>query len=287
MTEPHKIQEIEIGLLQPNPLQPRGVITPESLVELTDSIREHGILEPLLIAETPAGFQIIAGERRWRAAKTAGLKTVPVMVKKTTPKRMLEMALVENVQREDLNPLERAKAFQRLVSEFGLSTREISQKVSKSWGYVSNSLRLLKLPDILKDGLLSCQTTEGHARALAALEDPKLIVEIYKRVLKETLSVRGTEEAVRRLKAREGILEKNIAGADERKSTIRRPSAMLAKIETDFAQKFKALGCKPKITLLQSRIQARVRIILNGDMKTTNEILRFIYEKIMDKSLEG
>lgn len=284
MAELQKIQEIEIDLLQPNPLQPRGVITTESLVELADSIREHGVLEPLLIAETPAGFQIIAGERRWRAAKIAGLKTVPVVTKKTTPKRMLEMALVENVQREDLNPLERAKAFQRLVSEFGLSTREIAQKISKSWGYVSNSLRLLRLPDILKDGLLSGQTTEGHARALAALEDPKLIVEVYKRVLKETLSVRGTEESVRRIKAREGILEKNVIG--EQKLRIRRPSARLEKIETDFTQKFKALGCKPKITLLQSRIQARVRIILNGDMKTTDDALQFIYEKIMDKPLE-
>src|SRR4030043_1083871 len=105
---------------------------PESLVDLVDSIREHGILDPLVVAKTPAGYQIIAGERRWRAAKIAGLKTVPVIVKETTPQGMLEMAIVENVQREDLNPLERAQAFVRLMKEFGLSNKEISNRVSKS-----------------------------------------------------------------------------------------------------------------------------------------------------------
>lgn len=284
MAEPQKIQEIEIELLQPNPLQPRGVITPESLVELVDSIREHGILEPLVVADTPAGFQIIAGERRWRAAKMAGLKTVPAIIKKSTPRKMLEMALVENVQREDLNPLERAKAFQRLVSEFGLSTREISQRIGKSWAYVSNSLRLLRLPDILKDGLLSGQTTEGHARALAALEKPKLIVEVYKQILKENLAVRGTEEAVRRIKAREGILEKKIP--EWRKAQIRRPSAKLDKIQMGLEEKFKTLGCRPKVRLLQSRIQARITIILNGGMETTDKALQFVYEKITGKPLE-
>ena len=283
MVEPQKIQEIEIDLLQANPLQPRGVITPESLVELVDSIREHGILEPLVVADTPAGFQIIAGERRWRAAKIAGLKTVPVIIKKTTPKGMLVMALVENVQREDLNPLERAKAFQRLISEFGLSTREISQRIGKSWSYVSNSLRLLRLPDILKDGLLSGQTTEGHARALMALEDPKLIVEAYKKVLKENLSVRGAEETVRRIKAREGILERRVPEGS--KPRIQRPSAKLDKIQADLAEKLKSLGCKPKVRVTQSRIQARISLILNGDMKTTDKVLQFVYEKIMGKPL--
>lgn len=284
MVEPQKVREIEIELLQPNPLQPRGVITPESLVDLVDSIREHGILEPLVVAETPAGFQIVAGERRWRAAKTAGLKTVPIILKKTTPRGMLEMALVENVQRTDLNPIERAKAFQRLVSEFGLSTKTIAQRIGKSWAYISNSLRLLRLPDLLKDGLLSGQTSEGHVRALAALEEPKLIVEAYKKVLKESLAVRGTEEMVRRIKAREGILEKHITG--KRKLEIRRPSAKLEKIETDLTQKFQALGCAPKITALQSRIQARLRIILDADMETTDKALQFVYERIMGKPLE-
>jgi len=284
MAEPQKIQEIEIDLLQPNPLQPRGVITPESLVELVDSIREHGILEPLVVAETPAGFQIVAGERRWRAAKIAGLKTVPAIIKKATPRRMLEMALVENVQREDLNPLERAKAFQRLVSEFGLSTQEISQRIGKSWSYVSNSLRLLRLPDLLKDGLLSGLTTEGHVRALAALEEPRLIIEVYKKILKENLAVRGTEEVVRRVKAREGTLGKKAPEITKRR--LRRPSRKLDKIEADFKERFETLGCKARVSVLQSRVQARIGLIFDGGPEATDKTLRFVYEKIMDKPLE-
>lgn len=195
---------LSIDELQPNPLQPRGVITPESLVDLVDSIKEHGILEPLVVAKTPAGYQIIAGERRWRAAKLAGLTEVPAVVKETTPKGMLELALVENVQREDLNPLDRAKGFERLISEFGLTTSEIAQRIGKSFAYVANSLRLLKLPDALKDGLLSGLITEGHARALAAIEDPTLMVEAYKILLKEAGTVRRAEDLARRMKKKAG-----------------------------------------------------------------------------------
>ena len=143
------VTKMSIDELQSNPLQPRGVITPESLVDLVDSIREHGVLEPLVVAKTPAGYQIIAGERRWRASKIVGLKEVPVIVKETTPRGMLEMAIVENVQRVDLNPIERARAFQRLIDEFSLSSSDISQRIGKSQAYVSNSLRLLSLPDAI------------------------------------------------------------------------------------------------------------------------------------------
>src|SRR3989344_7337273 len=115
-----QIYELELDLLQPNPLQPRGLITPESLSELADSIRSHGILEPIVVAKTPAGYQIIAGERRWRASRVVGLLKVPVIIRETSPQGMLEMAIVENVQRIDLNPLERAQAYRRLMDEFGM-----------------------------------------------------------------------------------------------------------------------------------------------------------------------
>src|SRR4030067_3701591 len=166
-----EIIQIDVNELNPNPLQPRGAITPESLVDLIDSIKEHGILEPLVVAKTPAGFQIIAGERRWRAAKLAGLTHVPGIIRETSPKGMLEMALVENVQRVDLNPLDRAKGFERLMTEFRLTSSEIATRIGKSVAYVSNSLRLLTLPDALKDGLLSGLISEGHARAMAAIDD--------------------------------------------------------------------------------------------------------------------
>jgi len=177
--------ELNINELQPNPLQPRGVIKPDELIDLVESIREHGVLEPLVIAQTPAGYQIIAGERRWRASKIAGLEMVPVVIKKTSPQGMLEMALVENVQRSDLNPLERAKAFERLGEEFRLGAAEIGDRIGKSTSYVSNTIRLLELPDAIKDGILTGLITEGHARALSGIKDPKIMIEGYKMILKE------------------------------------------------------------------------------------------------------
>src|SRR5476649_491347 len=134
----NQIHEIDIMLLQANPLQPRGIIMSDSLNELVDSIREQGILEPIVVAKTPAGYQIIAGERRWRAAKILGLANVPVVIKETTPQGMLEMSIVENVQREDLNPIEKALAYRRLIDEFGLGTTEVAKRVGKSVPAVSN-----------------------------------------------------------------------------------------------------------------------------------------------------
>src|SRR5512143_3477761 len=194
--------DLEIHLLQPNPLQVRNLIKSESLVDLVESIKEHGILEPLVVAKTPAGYQIIAGERRWRAAKLAGLTHVPAVIRETSPRGMLEMALVENVQRIDLNPLDRAKGFEKLLNEFGLTTSEIAVRIGKSVAYVSNSIRLLTLPDALKDGLLSGLISEGHARALAAIDDMSLMVEAYKIILKKSGSVRMAEELARRMKAK-------------------------------------------------------------------------------------
>src|SRR3989337_983991 len=200
--------EINIDLLQPNPLQPRGQILADSLVELAESIREHYVLEPLVVAKTPAGYPIIAGERRWRAAKLAGLTKLPCVVRETTPQGMLEMALVENVQRVDLNPIERAQAYIRLIDEFGLTATEIGQRVGKSGPYISNTLRLLDLPDALKDGLLSNAITEGHAKALLGLESVDLMIKGYKQILHENLGVRATEELVRRMKSKENISPK-------------------------------------------------------------------------------
>lgn len=197
-----QIVQLSITELQPNPLQPRGVITPESLIDLVDSIKEHGILEPLVAAKTPAGYQIIAGERRWRASKLAGFTHVPVIIRETSPKGMLEMALVENVQRVDLNALDRAQGFERLMNEFGLTTSEIAVRVGKSVAYVSNSMKLLTLPDALKDGLLSGLISEGHARALSAIDNTSLMIEAYKIILKENGSVRRAEELARRMKAK-------------------------------------------------------------------------------------
>lgn len=273
-----QVIELEVDSLQANPLQPRGLITPESLAELIESIKEHGVLEPLVVAKTPAGYQIIAGERRWRAAKLAGLKTVPVIIKETSPRGMLEMALVENVQREDLNPLERAQAFVRLMKEFGLTNKEISQRISKSPPYISNSIKLLSLPDALKDGLLSGLISEGHARALAGIADHKLMVEGYKIVLRESASVRRTEDIVRRIRKKAGQPSYDLTGA--------KPPLIISdeidKIRDDIHQ---TLGGddKIKVKLTRSRVETRILIIFKGNLEKTEEKLQKIYKGILGK----
>lgn len=271
-----KIYELEIDLLEPNPLQPRGLITPESLAELAESIREHGILEPIVVAKTPAGYQIIAGERRWRASKVVGLPKVPVIIKETTPQGMLEMAIVENVQRVDLNPLERAQAYKRLLDEFNLSNAEISTRVSKSPSYISNTIRLLTLPDALKDALMSGQTTEGHVRALAALEDPHVIIEGYKEVLKRNLSVRGTEELVRRMRARVGMGPKKSASTE----SMHIISDEIDQV-ADSLTRVLSRATKTKVKCVQTGKGAKIEIAFEGDPGRTSGVMQDIHQAIV------
>jgi ParB family chromosome partitioning protein len=274
-----EVIQIEINQLQPNPLQPRGAITPESLVDLVDSIREHGILEPLVVAKTPAGFQIIAGERRWRASKLAGLTHVPAIIRETSPKGMLEMALVENVQRVDLNPLDRAKGFERLMNEFGLTTSEIAVRIGKSVAYVSNSLRLLSLPDALKDGLLSGLISEGHARALAAIDDSNLMIEAYKIILRESGSVRRAEELARRMKVKS---QQETRAPD---THVRIVSEEIDKMQADL-EKALANGNgedttrKNSVKLIRSRRETRVVFVLKGGLEETEPALQKIYKSV-------
>lgn len=262
------VTTLPLSSVEPNPLQPRGTILPESLTDLKDSIKEHGILEPLIIAHTPAGYQIIAGERRWRAAKALGIKEVPVVIKETTPKGMLEMAIVENVQRSDLNPVERAKAFDRLMSEFNLSNADIAKKVSKSPAYVSNTLKLLELPDALKDGLIGGLITEGHARALASIEDTRLMIEAYKVVLREDASVRRAEEIARRLKKEFGEKVK-----PQGRSSAYIVNDAILKMQSTLQASF---GDHSKVTITRSRRETKVIIKLVGDTKATDDNLRRI-----------
>lgn len=273
--ENEQTYQLEIELLQPNPLQPRGLISPESLAELAESIRTHGVLEPLVVAKTPAGYQIIAGERRWRAAKLVGLVQVPVIIRETSPQGMLEMAIVENVQRIDLNPLERAQAYRRLMDEFNLTNGEISIRVSKSPSYISNTIRLLTLPDALKDAVMSGQTTEGHVRALSALEDPHFIIEAYKEVLKKNLSVRGTEELVRRLRARVGLPPKKSAVIED----MHIISEEIDNIEQDLSSVLSRFS-KTEVKLEQTGKKATVRMSIEGAPDQTVEILKDINQAI-------
>jgi ParB family chromosome partitioning protein len=276
-----EIIQIDLNQLQPNPLQPRGAVTPESLVDLVDSIREHGILEPLVVAKTPAGYQIIAGERRWRAAKLAGLTHAPCIVRETTPKGMLEMALVENVQRVDLNALDRAKGFERLMNEFGLTTSEIAVRIGKSVAYVSNSIRLLSLPDALKDGLLSGLISEGHARALAAIDDQGLMVEAYKIILRESGSVRRAEELARRMKSKS---KQSMDKSGIRKDQLRVVSEELDKMQDDMQNSLN-VGIteeirKTQVKLIRSRRETRIVLIFKGGLEETEARLQKVYKAV-------
>jgi len=275
------ITQIPTNQLEPNPLQPRGIINSDSISELVESIREHGILEPLIIAQTPAGYQIIAGERRWRAARILKLPYVPAIIKKTTPQQMLEMAIVENVQRKDLNPIERAKAFLRLKEEFGLDNHGIAKKVSKSVPYVINVLKLLSLPDAIKDGLLSGLISEGHARALSGIVDTRLMIEAYKIILKEKASVRRAEEIARRMRQKidEGLIPIN------KENIPQFLKSRLDNISSDLESIFDNKTTRVKIS--QTNIYTRVVFQFQGPVEKRFEQLGELYKEICKKDLKA
>ena len=274
-----QITQIPTNQLEPNPLQPRGIISPESISELVESIKEHGILEPLIIAKTPAGYPIIAGERRWRAARILKLEYVPAIIKQTNPQQMLEMAIVENVQRKDLNPIERAKAFLRLKDEFNFDNHQIAKKVSKSVPYVINCLKLLTLPDAIKDGLLSELISEGHARALSSIGDTRLMIEAYKIVLKEKASVRRTEDIARRMKKK--IEEGSVPITKENIPQFLK--SRLDNISLDMKSFFNDTTTHVKIT--QTNVATQVTFQFKGTVDQRFNNLKDLYKQICQKDL--
>lgn len=191
------ISSIDLKLIKANPFQPRQTIDPTSLNELVNSIKEHGILQPLIVSPVPGGYELIAGERRFRAATAAGLKEVPVVVREASTEQKLELALVENIQRKDLNPLEAAQGYRRLIQEFNLTQSEAAEKVGKSRESVANTLRLLSLPDEVKKAILDNKISEGHAKAILALDSASLQLKLLDKILKEGLTVRTTEALAR------------------------------------------------------------------------------------------
>lgn len=190
---------LKINEIEPNKKQPRKFFNEEALKELSDSIKQHGIVQPLVVAKQKDYYEIIAGERRWRAAKMAGLKEVPVVIKDYSPQEIMEVALIENIQREDLNPVEEAKAYQNLIKEYNLKQEEVAERVSKSRSAITNSLRLLKLNEQVLDLLIEEAISSGHARALLGLEDEEKQVSIAEKIAKEHLSVRETEKLVKNI----------------------------------------------------------------------------------------
>lgn len=212
-TSSTSVREIAITQIAPNPYQPRTAFDPEKLADLVESIRQHGVLQPVLLR--PLGgerYQLVAGERRYRAAQKAGLTSIPAVVRECSDKDQLEIAIVENLQREDINAMETARAYRRLNLEFGMTQEQISTRVGKSRSAVANTLRLLQLPEAVLESLERGEITEGHARALLMAEEPSAILAAWKKTVRQQLNVRDTERTAKeaRLQINEPtILEPN------------------------------------------------------------------------------
>ncbi len=183
----------------PNRTQPRKDFDDESIAELATSIKEKGIIQPIVVRNTPDGYEIIAGERRWRAAQRAGLTKVPIIVKHATDREVLELALIENLQREDLNPIEEAMAYSQLIEDFGLTHEDVSGRIGKDRSTITNQLRLLRLTEQAKQALVEGEITAGHARALLSIESEDKSLQVLSAIIKQRLSVRMTESLIRKL----------------------------------------------------------------------------------------
>jgi ParB family chromosome partitioning protein len=190
---------VKITMVEPNREQPRKNFDEDALQELADSIKQFGLLQPILVQDRKTYYEIIAGERRWRAAKLAGLKEVPVIIRDYTEQEIVEISLIENIQREDLNPIEEAQAYKKLLTEFNLKQDEVAERVSKSRTAVTNSMRLLKLCDEVQQMIIDDMISTGHARALISIEDPEQQYTIAQKVFDEKLSVRDVEKLVKNL----------------------------------------------------------------------------------------
>lgn len=196
-TSDDAVFEIDINDVEPNSEQPRKKFDEEKMQQLTDSIKEHGIVQPVIVKKEGNFYKLIAGERRWRAARMAGLKSIPAIVREYTDREVMEISLIENIQREDLNPIEEAIAYKRLMDEFGMTQEEISIKIGKSRSAVANILRLINLDDRVKNYVIDGLMSEGHARAIIVLPGNDMQYEVAKKIIDENLNVRQTEKLVK------------------------------------------------------------------------------------------
>lgn len=263
------IQEIDIQLIHSNPLQPRLQINDESLEELTQSIRIHGVLQPIIVRTDGTGYEIVAGERRWRAAQKAGLPTIPVIVEEVNEQKRLEIALIENLQREDLNPLDLAKGIRRLMLNFELTQEDISKRLGKKRPTIANVLRLLDLPQEIQKMLENNDISFGHARALLAIESQDLKIQLSGKIIRENLSVRDIEEVIRNIKAKTEEPNPSINYKEKKIITNEQQETEITFIEESL---MKYLATKVKI------VKKRITIEYYGD-----EDLHRIYNLITGK----
>lgn len=239
-TEKEPVKTVKISLVEPNRDQPRKKFSEESLAELADSIKQYGIIQPLIVQDKKDYYEIIAGERRWRAAKIAGLKEIPIIVRDISQQEVMEISLIENIQRENLNPIEEALAYKRLLEEFNLKQEEVAKRVSKSRTAVTNSMRLLKLTEDVQQMVIDEKLTMGHARCLISVEDPELQKKIALEIIDRNLSVRETEKLMKKL-------QKMQEAADEEEKKEKEDMALTAIYENIAEQMKTILGTKVEI----------------------------------------
>jgi ParB family transcriptional regulator, chromosome partitioning protein len=257
--------QVDIDALEPNPHQPRNE---DQLASLAASIREHGIIQPILVSRRGGKkpFQIIAGERRWRAAQRAGLSSVPILVREATPSQILELALVENIQRADLNAIEEALAYRQLAVEFGMKQAEIADRVGKSRPAIANALRLLSAPEDVREAVANDEISAGHAKALLQIEDPVVQAEVLAQVLRNGLSVRDTERLAQRA-----------TQARPRRERTEQPDPTMRAIETDLQR---ALGTK--VELARGKAGGRITISFHSDEELTAILERIVGSDELD-----
>ena len=250
---------VATDLIEPNPLQPRMHFDEAKLAELAQSIEANGLVQPLLVRRKGAAFQLIAGERRWRAAQLAGLRKVSVVIRDVPDEQLLELALIENIQREDLNPIEEAGAYQRLISSVGMTQEVLAKRVGRDRSYITNYLRLLRLPDDLKKMVQTGGLSTGHARTLLAIEDEEVQREVAKKIVSEQLSVRATERLV------QGRAEASAKRSKETPAQVVDPNVIAAESK------------------LRRRLGTKVRILQNAQTKAGKIEIEFYNGKDLSR----
>lgn len=254
--------QCDIELIRPNRYQPRRRFADADLAELSDSIREQGILQPLLVRKDGLGYELVAGERRLRASRMAGLQQVPVVIKNISDEALLEMSIIENIQREDLNPLDEAEAYHLLMTEFNLTQEEAAKRVGKSRPAVANSLRLRQLPDQIKDNILDSTLSMGHARALLGAETPAQQLGAWRTVMAKGLSVRQTEALIRRFKK----------GLKPSKTAMKTADAIhLANLAEELSRRF---GTRVSILRRGKKGKVEIDFFNNDDLNRLLELLQ-------------
>lgn len=262
ISDEEKISQIKLSDLRPNPYQPRKEFDASAIEELKKSIEEHGVIQPIIIRKSIRGYEIIAGERRYRASKEAGLTTIPSVIKDFTEAQVMEIALIENIQREDLNAMEVAVAYQKLMERFDLTQEELSLKVGKSRPHVANYIRLLHLPENVQEYVSRGTLSMGHARALLGIKDRKVLINLARKCIDEGLSVRQLEDLVKKIE--------DVSRETKRSTVKKRPDIFLAQFEDRLQSN---LGTSVKIKKGDKKGKIEIEFFSNEDLERIMELL--------------